>query len=230
VLEDHKLGGSINAINPNAATRNFRNRIRLVRWIPEVSQTPGCPRPGDVRRQIRSANRVVCRCSPGDSKRTRKFEIQSRFFSGCCRLPTTSCLAPDSWSSFGIERLAPIDVIRSSLDQIGKAAGGTRLSALGVMIYGLPRLLDWQIAACVLLKNVAQAVLMALTVIIFRLSWPLSAELILIGALPSETAGAMIAERYEAFQREGPTVILLSTFLSILTVALAIGLVESFTK
>jgi hypothetical protein len=40
VLEDHKLGGSINAINPNAATRNFRNRIRLVRWIPEVSQTP----------------------------------------------------------------------------------------------------------------------------------------------------------------------------------------------
>jgi predicted permease len=91
------------------------------------------------------------------------------------------------------------------------------------MIYGLPRLLDWQIAACVLLK-------MALTVIIFRLRWPLSAELILIGALPSETAGAMIAERYEAFQREGPTVILLSTFLSILTVALAIGLVESFTK
>lgn len=82
---------------------------------------------------------------------------------------------------------------------------------------------NWQIAACVLLK-------MALTVIIFRLSWPLSAELILIGALPSETAGAMIAERYEAFQREGPTVILLSTFLSILTVALAIGLVESFTK
>jgi predicted permease len=89
---------------------------------------------------------------------------------------------------------------------------------------------NWQIAACVLLKNVAQAVLMALTVIIFRLRWPLSAELILIGALPSETAGAMIAERYEAFQREGPTVILLSTFLSILTVALAIGLVESFTK
>jgi predicted permease len=82
---------------------------------------------------------------------------------------------------------------------------------------------NWQIAACVLLK-------MALTVIIFRLRWPLSAELILIGALPSETAGAMIAERYEAFQREGPTVILLSTFLSILTVALAIGLVESFTK
>jgi malonate transporter and related proteins len=121
-------------------------------------------------------------------------------------------------------------VIRSSLDQIGKAAGGTGLFALGLMIYGLPLRLDWQITACVLLKNVAQPVLMALTVIIFRLRWPLSAELILIGALPSATAGAMIAERYEAFQREGPTAILVSTLLSILTVAVAIALVGSFPK
>jgi hypothetical protein len=44
-------------------------------------------------------------------------------------------------------------VIRSSLDQIGKAAGGTGLFALGLMIYGLPLRLDWQITACVLLKN-----------------------------------------------------------------------------
>lgn len=71
---------------------------------------------------------------------------------------------------------------------------------------------------------------MALTAIIFRLRWPFSAELILIGALPSATAGAMIAERYEAFLREGPTVILVSTLLSILTVAVAIALVESFMK
>jgi predicted permease len=71
---------------------------------------------------------------------------------------------------------------------------------------------------------------MALTVIIFPLRWPFSAELILIGALPSATAGAMIAKRYEAFLREGPTVILVSTLLSILTVAVAIALVESFMK
>jgi predicted permease len=82
----------------------------------------------------------------------------------------------------------------------------------------------------VLLKNVAQPALMALTVIIFQLRWPLSAEVILVGALPSATAGAMIAERYKAFQREGPTVILVSTLLSILTVAIAIALVEFFLK
>jgi hypothetical protein len=40
----------------------------------------------------------------------------------------------------------------------------------------------------------------------------------------------MIAKRYEAFLREGPTVILVSTLLSILTVAVAIALVESFMK
>jgi predicted permease len=116
--------------------------------------------------------------------------------------------------------------ISLSVNMIGKAAGGASLFALGLILYGEKFRLNANVLTNVGIKNFLQPALMLLGVVIFRLDTASAQQAVITGAVPTATAAAMFALRYNTYTADAAGTILLSTMLSIATEA---GLIAVFS-
>lgn len=114
----------------------------------------------------------------------------------------------------------------ASVETIAKAAGGTSLFALGLMLYGEKFRLNANVLTNIGLKNVLQPALMAVGTLIFGLHGPTAHQAILTGAVPTATAAAMFSLRYRAYAADATATILVSTLLGIGTAALLMALLR----
>jgi malonate transporter len=116
--------------------------------------------------------------------------------------------------------------IAASVDMIAKAAGGTSLFALGLMLYGERFRINANVLTNVGIKNFLQPALMGLGVLMFGLTGNPAHQVIITGAVPTATAASMFALKYKTYTADATATILLSTLLGIATEALLIGLLS----
>jgi malonate transporter and related proteins len=107
--------------------------------------------------------------------------------------------------------------ILESVDMIGKAAGGTSLFALGIMLYGEKLVINANVLANVGMKNFLQPALMLLGVALFGVATVPGHQALITGAVPTATAAAMFALRNNTYTADATATILLSTILGIFT-------------
>jgi len=123
--------------------------------------------------------------------------------------------------SFARIKLPPPVV--ASTDMIGKAAGGTSLFALGLMLYGERFRINANVLANLGLKNFLQPALMLLGVLMFGLSGSVAHQAVITGAVPTATAAAMFALKNKTYTPDATATILLSTILGIVTEGLLVA-------
>lgn len=120
------------------------------------------------------------------------------------------------------------DVATGAVDEIGRAAGGAALFALGLILYGVKLRVDSDILVNVGLKNLLQPALIGGTALLVGLPQPLAAQVFLIGTLPSATVVAVLSLQYRAYTEEASVVVLVSTLFSIVTMVAGIVIVQAF--
>ena len=113
--------------------------------------------------------------------------------------------------------------VMDSVDMMAKAAGGTSLFALGVMLYGEKFRINANVLTNVGIKNFLQPALMLLGVILFGVTGASAHQVIITGAVPTATAASMFALKNKAYTTDATATILLSTVLGIATEALLIA-------
>lgn len=114
--------------------------------------------------------------------------------------------------------------VEASVDLIAKAAGGTSLFALGLMLYGEKFRINANVLTNVGIKNFLQPALMLLGVVMFGLTGAPAHQVIITGAVPTATAASMFALRNNTYTADATATILLSTILGIGTEAVLIAL------
>jgi malonate transporter len=113
--------------------------------------------------------------------------------------------------------------IETSVDMIAKAAGGTSLFALGLMLYGEKFRINANVLTNVGIKNFLQPALMLLGVVLFGLTGGPAHQVIITGAVPTATAASMFALRYKTYTADATATILLSTIVGIAIEAVLIA-------
>ncbi|WP_322008765.1 AEC family transporter [Paraburkholderia sp. J12] len=102
-----------------------------------------------------------------------------------------------------------------SVDLVAKAAGGTSLFALGLMLYGERFMLNANVLTNLAIKNVLQPALMALGVVLFGLKGAPAHQVVITGAVPTATAAAMFALKTKTYTADATATILISTILGV---------------
>ena len=116
--------------------------------------------------------------------------------------------------------------VNESVGLIGKAAGGTSLFALGLMLYGERFRINANVLTNIGLKNFLQPGLMFLGVLMFGLTGTPAHQVIITGAVPTATAASMFALKNNTYTADATSTILISTVLGIVTEALLIALLS----
>ncbi len=116
--------------------------------------------------------------------------------------------------------------ILDSVDMIGKAAGGTSLFALGLMLYGEAFRINPNVLANLAMKNFLQPGLMALGAVLFGVTGASAHQAIITGAVPTATAAAMFALKNDSYTADATATILISTLLGIVTAAILIAVLS----
>jgi predicted permease len=110
-----------------------------------------------------------------------------------------------------------------AVDMIAKAAGGTSLFALGIMLYGEKFRINANVLTNLGIKNFLQPVLMVLGVALFGLVGGPAQQVIITGAVPTATAASMFALRNNTYTADATATILLSTLVGIVTEGMLIA-------
>ncbi|ANB72190.1 transporter [Paraburkholderia phytofirmans OLGA172] len=109
-----------------------------------------------------------------------------------------------------------------SVGLIAKAAGGTSLFALGLMLYGERFMINANVLTNLGLKSSLQPALMALGVL-FGVAGSPAHQAIITGAVPTATAAAMFALETKTYAANATATILLSTILCVATEGMLIA-------
>ena len=112
--------------------------------------------------------------------------------------------------------------VLTSVGLIAKAAGGTSLFALGLMLYGERFVINANILVNLGIKNFVQPALMALGAVLFGVVGAPAHQAIITGAVPTATA-AMFAIKSNTYTRDATATILVSTILGVFTEGLLIA-------
>jgi malonate transporter and related proteins len=113
--------------------------------------------------------------------------------------------------------------VLTSVGLIAKAAGGTSLFALGLMLYGERFVINANILVNLGIKNFVQPALMALGAVLFGVVGAPAHQAIITGAVPTATAAAMFAIKSNTYTRDATATILVSTILGVFTEGLLIA-------
>ena len=111
----------------------------------------------------------------------------------------------------------------ASVDMMAKAAGGTSLFALGLMLYGEEFRINANVLTNIGIKNFLQPALMMLGVVLFGLVGGPAQQVVITGAVPTATAASMFALRNNTYTADATATILLSTLLGIATEGMLIA-------
>ncbi len=112
----------------------------------------------------------------------------------------------------------------TSVDMIGRAAGGTALFALGLMLYGEPVRINANVLANIGIKNFLQPAMMALGVVLFGVVGASAQQAIITGAVPTATAAAMFALKNKTYTADATSTILIGTIFGIGTEGILMAL------
>ncbi|WP_429300727.1 AEC family transporter [Paraburkholderia sp. GAS199] len=107
--------------------------------------------------------------------------------------------------------------VQNAVGLMSKAAGGTSLFALGLMLYGEKFRINPNVLFNLGMKNLLQPALMAAGCFLFGLSGSIAHQAIITGAVPTATAAAMFALRNKTYTADATATILISTILGIAT-------------
>lgn len=110
-----------------------------------------------------------------------------------------------------------------SVDLIAKAAGGTSLFALGLMLYGERFMVDANVLVNLGIKNFLQPGLMAVGAVLFGVTGSSAHQAVITGAVPTATAAAMFALKNKTYTADATATILISTILGVITEGLLIA-------
>jgi len=125
---------------------------------------------------------------------------------------------------FAFSHVALPEAGLKSLQLIGNATSGVALFAMGLVLSAGRLNLGARVLANVAMKNLLQPAIMALLAVLLCVTGIYRREMILLGALPTASMTAMFAVRYDVYAEESAATILLSTLLSIGTLAAVIAL------
>jgi malonate transporter len=113
--------------------------------------------------------------------------------------------------------------VLTSIDLIAKAAGGTSLFALGLMLYGERFKINANVLANLGIKNFLQPLIMALGAVLFGVVGAPAHQAVITGAVPTATAAAMFALKSNTYTADATSTILISTILGVLIEGLLIA-------
>ena len=113
--------------------------------------------------------------------------------------------------------------VLTSIDLIAKAAGGTSLFALGLMLYGERFKINANVLANLGIKNFLQPLIMALGAVLFGVVGAPAHQAVITGAVPTATAAAMFALKSNTYTGDATATILVSTILGVVTEGLLIA-------
>ena len=113
--------------------------------------------------------------------------------------------------------------VLTSVDLIAKAAGGTSLFALGLMLYGERFLINANVLTNLAVKNFLQPALMVLGAVLFGVVGAPAHQAVITGAVPTATAAAMFALKSKTYTADATATILISTILGVVTEGLLIA-------
>ncbi|MCG8709130.1 AEC family transporter [Brenneria sp. 4F2] len=114
------------------------------------------------------------------------------------------------------------ELLYSSIDMMGKTAGGISLFALGLLFYGENPKFNLHTLTNISLKNLVQPAIMAAAGIAFGLSPSLMQQVVIIGATPSAIAAGMFAIRSDTYVESASSAILVGTAVGIFTEGMVI--------
>jgi predicted permease len=109
------------------------------------------------------------------------------------------------------------ELLSSSVEMMGKTAGGISLFALGLLFFGERPILNIHTFTNIGIKNLIQPAMMAAAGMAFGLSHTLMQQVVIIGATPSAIAAGMFAVRSETYVESASSSILIGTAVGIFT-------------
>ncbi len=116
--------------------------------------------------------------------------------------------------------------VENSVALMAKAAGGTSLFALGLMLYGEKFRINANVLVNIGLKNFIQPALMLIGAALFGLVGNTAHQAIITGAVPTATAAAMFALKNKTYTADATATILISTILGIVTEGILIAVLS----
>ncbi|MFK4446587.1 malonate transporter [Caballeronia udeis] len=132
--------------------------------------------------------------------------------------------APLAGILFAVVHVPLPDVIAKSFNLIGVATSGVALFALGLVLSGQRLKISWSASVNIVLKILAQPLVMWLLAVALGVTGVYRREMILLGALPTASMTAMFAVQYKVYIAESDATILFSTIVSIVTLGICIAL------
>jgi malonate transporter len=116
----------------------------------------------------------------------------------------------------GVE-LSPL--VTGPLDLIGQAAGGTAAFLTGLVLSGLPFVLNWRVGIATIVTNILEPLAVFGLAKLLGMLPEFAKPAILISALPAGFFGILFGVSYHANSKESGSTVLTSTMLSALTLA-----------
>jgi predicted permease len=116
------------------------------------------------------------------------------------------------------------EAVENMLTLIGSTTSGVSLFAAGLIIAAYKVTVSAEIVSNVAMKMVAQPIFAVFLVALFGVRDPLSRELILMCAIPSSAFAVLLAPRYNAYERQSASTLVLTSFTMIVIMPVAIVL------
>ncbi|AZV93212.1 transporter [Bordetella sp. J329] len=120
------------------------------------------------------------------------------------------------------------DVIKNSLNELGKTAGGVALFFLGLFLSGIKMNVRSEIVFNVIVKNILQGAVILGVGLALGLEGMLLKSAFIIGILPTATATPALAVANNVYKDEAASTVLLSTLVSLVTMTLGIVVVSEW--
>lgn len=131
-------------------------------------------------------------------------------------------LAPLSGALFVIFNIDFPDVIDRMLSLIGSTTGGASLFLAGIIVASYSIKINSDVSLNVFGKMILQPALMALLVFLLAIPNPLGREGILMCALPASAVAPILAARYQVYEVESASTVVLDSLLMVVTFTIVV--------
>ena len=118
------------------------------------------------------------------------------------------------------------ELVTSSLNELGGTAGGVALFFLGLYLSGIKPKFNGEVLFNVFVKNIVQGGIILAVGLALGLQGDLLKSAFIIGILPTATATPALAVSMKTYEENAASTVMISTILSLLTMAIGIMIVE----
>lgn len=129
---------------------------------------------------------------------------------------------------FSISGLKLPELVSGSLNELGETAGGVALFFLGLYLSGIKPSFKGEVLLNVFIKNIVQGAIVLAVGVGIGLEGDLLKSAFIIGILPTATATPALAVAEKIYEENAASTVMISTILSLLTMALGIAIVDTY--